>query len=240
LSWQALAVVQPMTGLAGSEKYILWMLAYHHNDESGQCNPSLSFLEKETCLTRNTVIAILKSLEEKGYIAVRRVPQQSNQYDLIFLVSSATSATTAPASATTAPEQKRTELKVNPDTGEILTTLKEGEFEGEKTLRKRRSTAVKEILSPEVIAAAEVWRESGYPELSLRGISRLKALVAEHDSEIVSEAIRKADAQNIANPMAWIERVVPAWKRERARGTQSGNRDAPTKTQGRYDHLIRR
>lgn len=234
-----------MEGLAGSEKYVLWMLAYHHNDDTDQCDPSYSRLERETCLTRRTIIDIVKSLETKGLITVKRKTTHVNQYDLLFLVqpvhqSGELVKSTQATSEVTSPEHREHSSSVDPDTGEILTALKEGESEGEKTLRKRRTELPQAQQSPELVAAIHTWREAGYGEPSIRATTRLKSLIAEHEIALVLEAITKADAQNIANPLAWMERAIPGWKRERARGLQPTKPDAPTRTQSRYDHLIRR
>ena len=132
MSWEALARIKQLgPEITANEKYILWMLAYHHNDESGQCNPSLNFLATETNLHRTSIIRIIESLEEKQFLFVERNRDGrghiSNQYQLLFLLppSSTTlppsSIEQLPPSSVVLPKQnssenKREQKKNTPDT----------------------------------------------------------------------------------------------------------------------------
>ena len=45
----------------------MW-LAYHHNSESGRCDPSVELLAKESCMTTRSVGNALKELKQNGHI----------------------------------------------------------------------------------------------------------------------------------------------------------------------------
>jgi len=71
MSWQAAAYVDTLeSGLTRSEKLLMFILADHHNPESGWAWPSISRLSVKAMLTHQHVYRLIKSLESKGFIEV--------------------------------------------------------------------------------------------------------------------------------------------------------------------------
>lgn len=66
MSW---AVTKKVTA---SQKLVLLMLANHTNGHTGRCDPSLPTLADECCMSKNTVIDAIKSLEKLGLLWVIR------------------------------------------------------------------------------------------------------------------------------------------------------------------------
>lgn len=62
MKWAADCVLPPRP------KLVLTWLAYHHNDTTGQCNPSISLLMAETSLSRSALYRALAQLVEQGVI----------------------------------------------------------------------------------------------------------------------------------------------------------------------------
>lgn len=91
MSWRLMSAVWDLTdGIKSSEKWLLFTLAYKHNDETGRCNPSVTYLAKHCRLSERRTRDMLHSLERKGFIKVLRVKAErgdytSNQYDLSSL-----------------------------------------------------------------------------------------------------------------------------------------------------------
>ena len=68
-------------------KLLLVALADHHNEFSGECNPSITRLAIRMCVKRTTVINNYKKLEKEGLISVEKDPgdgrgAKSNKYTL--------------------------------------------------------------------------------------------------------------------------------------------------------------
>lgn len=87
MSWRATAFIKTIReNLTRSEKLVLLILADYHNDETGQCDPSLQRLATDCLSSKRNIIRILQSLERKGFLAIceRFAERQntSNQYDL--------------------------------------------------------------------------------------------------------------------------------------------------------------
>lgn len=57
-----------ITGIKSSQKLVLLCLADNHNDDSGQCNPSVAFISDKTGLNRKTILQALADLESIGLI----------------------------------------------------------------------------------------------------------------------------------------------------------------------------
>ena len=92
MSWQATSLVKGMReNLTRTEKFLLLILADYHNDETGQCDPSLDRLAEDTLTSRSQTIRSLKALAKKGFIVIERRredgKQGSNQYHLPCLQS---------------------------------------------------------------------------------------------------------------------------------------------------------
>ena len=77
--------------LTRTEKFLLLILADYHNDETGQCDPSLERLAADTLTSRRQVVNALQSLARKEFIIIERRredgKQGSNQYHLPCLQS---------------------------------------------------------------------------------------------------------------------------------------------------------
>jgi hypothetical protein len=61
-------------------KLIGLTLAWHHNAESGRCDPSVLLLAKETCVCERSISMALKTLEADGHITIIRRTGQHNHY----------------------------------------------------------------------------------------------------------------------------------------------------------------
>lgn len=72
MSFQAMAwaIVQKPKG--AKEKFVLLMLANYASNEDGRCFPSVAKIAEETMMSRDSVIRAIKSLEEDGFLAVKR------------------------------------------------------------------------------------------------------------------------------------------------------------------------
>ena len=63
---------------------VFWILTLHLFKGKEYCFPSLSTLQKETRLSRNTVILGIRQLEAKKKLIVHRVKGESNKYKLLM------------------------------------------------------------------------------------------------------------------------------------------------------------
>jgi len=66
--------------LPPTAKLIGLTLAWHHNAESGRCDPSVLLLAKETCVCERSISMALKTLETDGHITIIRRTGQHNHY----------------------------------------------------------------------------------------------------------------------------------------------------------------
>ncbi len=64
------------------EKLVLLILADCHNEASGMCFPSISFLCERAMCSRQGAINVLVSLEEQGLISARKSSGKSTHYEL--------------------------------------------------------------------------------------------------------------------------------------------------------------
>lgn len=86
MSWKAQAHVLEMTeGINRTEKYVLFMLAYYHNDETHRCDPSMERLGGVLLMSARHVRRTIRVLEKKGMITTHERLGTSHQYDLNFL-----------------------------------------------------------------------------------------------------------------------------------------------------------
>ena len=65
-----------------SQKLVLLSLANCHNDSTGQCNPSITYISDQTGLNRKTIIQALSDLEKSGHIIQQKNTGSSNKYRL--------------------------------------------------------------------------------------------------------------------------------------------------------------
>ncbi len=68
--------------IPSSEKLVLLCLSDCHNADTGQCNPSVSYIAKKTSLDRKTVLKSLRSLNDRKILSRVKVEGSSNQYFL--------------------------------------------------------------------------------------------------------------------------------------------------------------
>ena len=68
--------------IPSSEKLVLLCLADCHNADTGQCNPSVSYIATKTSLDRKTVLKSLRSLNDREILSRAKVEGSSNQYFL--------------------------------------------------------------------------------------------------------------------------------------------------------------
>lgn len=68
------------------QRCVLFMLAYHHNDKTGQCNPSMLTLGNECGVSDRAVRMAMRGLEHVGLVKSKKqtceAGQASNQYVL--------------------------------------------------------------------------------------------------------------------------------------------------------------
>lgn len=88
MSWRALESVLTHSKSKGSRRVLMLILAYHKNDATGLCNPSIQTLAREANIDRTNVQDALKSLETSGEISIisaaGKGQNESNSY-LILL-----------------------------------------------------------------------------------------------------------------------------------------------------------
>ena len=65
-----------------SEKLVLLCLSDCHNNDTGQCNPSILYICSKTNQDRKTVLKSLKSLNDRNLLSRTKVFGSSNQYNL--------------------------------------------------------------------------------------------------------------------------------------------------------------
>ena len=65
-----------------SEKLVLLCLADCHNGDTGQCNPSVNYISRQTSLERKTVLKALSLLNDKSLLSRVKVSGSSNWYTL--------------------------------------------------------------------------------------------------------------------------------------------------------------
>lgn len=63
-------------------KHVADWLAWHYNDETGRCNPSIAALSAETRMCPRSVTEAIASLEKAGHITVIRAANTPNEYRL--------------------------------------------------------------------------------------------------------------------------------------------------------------
>ena len=71
MSYSALGWAAGQRCKTSAEKLVLVQLAYHANQETGRCNPSVSLLAAESSLSDSTVKRALRGLAEQGLIQIR-------------------------------------------------------------------------------------------------------------------------------------------------------------------------
>lgn len=111
----SIAMIQAFksTGLPPTARLVAYMLADHHNDATGRCDPSVSLLVEETGLGERTIQVALRALEKEGHLTRRQRPGSTPLY-VLHPRSSCTPAAPAPPQllhptpAAPAPESERT------------------------------------------------------------------------------------------------------------------------------------
>ena len=84
------AALDISTGLTHTERWILFLLAYMHNDETGRCDPSIAYLGRRSGLSERQVQRCLRRLALTGLIEIFPREDQprryrSNQYRLLLV-----------------------------------------------------------------------------------------------------------------------------------------------------------
>ncbi len=70
--------------VSSSSKLVLLCLADCHNADSGQCNPSVTYISDKTGLNRKTVMIAVQNLFEMGLISVEKHNGTQTNYRIIF------------------------------------------------------------------------------------------------------------------------------------------------------------
>jgi len=70
------------TGLPPTDRLVAFMLADHHNDSTGRCDPSIPLLAEETGLHPRSVERSLADIELAGHVTIIRKPGIRNSYNL--------------------------------------------------------------------------------------------------------------------------------------------------------------
>ncbi len=73
-----------------SEKLVLLCLSDCHNNDTGQCNPSILYICSKTNQDRKTVLKSLKSLNDRNLLSRTKVFGSSNQYNLALSTNNGT------------------------------------------------------------------------------------------------------------------------------------------------------
>lgn len=68
--------------LPPTAKLILMVLAIHHDEASGRCDPGIARLVAESGLSERAVYTALRTLKQRGAITVRSHPGRRCVYDL--------------------------------------------------------------------------------------------------------------------------------------------------------------
>lgn len=66
--------------LPPAAKSVLTWLAYHNNDKTNVCSPSMALLAKETCLSPRATAYALKALEDGGHIRRKKRVNKNGKY----------------------------------------------------------------------------------------------------------------------------------------------------------------
>lgn len=82
MSYQDADKVRRLVVGNAAAKSVLRCLADCCNSETGQCNPSIDTISRETELNRKTVYKAIAYLEEKGFVRRERILNSSNNYVL--------------------------------------------------------------------------------------------------------------------------------------------------------------
>lgn len=83
MSFEAAAWAIKQTPASAREKLILIVLADCHNDNTGQCDPSLQYLMKHALCARSTLVEALDNLEREGFLKRKRGDHKTRtQYKL--------------------------------------------------------------------------------------------------------------------------------------------------------------
>lgn len=75
-----------------SYKLTLLALANCHNENTGQCNPSIAYISKTTGLNKKTIISALEQLEEMGLIVPKKQNGKGSHYRLLTSTENGTGA----------------------------------------------------------------------------------------------------------------------------------------------------
>jgi hypothetical protein len=85
MSIQALIVAYKLRELTLAEASLMHTLAWHHNKDTGRCNPGADLLQKETGMANDTLWKTIKSVEAKGLVThVSGGVGRSNRYRLLL------------------------------------------------------------------------------------------------------------------------------------------------------------
>lgn len=76
--------------IPSSEKLVLLCLSDCHNNDTGQCNPSILYICSKTNQDRKTVLKSLKSLNDRNLLSRTKIFGSSNQYNLALSTNNGT------------------------------------------------------------------------------------------------------------------------------------------------------
>lgn len=85
MSFKSVEWVMHMTPTKGrpGDKFVLVTLAWHKNEQTGKCCPSIPLLMSETGMSRDFIRDALKRLTAAGLIKVSRTPGGRTDYLLV-------------------------------------------------------------------------------------------------------------------------------------------------------------
>ena len=78
MCWETMEFVDRIGGISGVEKAVIKQLAWHKNEVSGVCYPSVKFMSERTCFAYPTIKRSLTSLEKRGLIT--KIPAGRNHH----------------------------------------------------------------------------------------------------------------------------------------------------------------
>lgn len=233
MSWDTLGLVEnlPANAMDSRMRFVLLCLAYHENNETRQCNPSMKRIHNFTALSTSTIHTALAKLEENGWLTIEHrssaeYGQMSNLYHL-DLRGAYAGAAGGPMRephnpyATVANEQE--------ENSKIEQKSRE-ELEGNSSLPSRM---VPPKLSPELIRVLETWQGFGLGHVSQNARTELRKLIAEHGEEWVVFGLLCVSEQGVRWPVSWLKTTIPGWKRAPPKGSPAAQRDG--KATGDHD-----
>ncbi len=154
-----LIAVQNSQDLDKVEKALLIALAIHCNNKTGQCDPSISTLCRDTGWSNSSILRACRNLEKRGFLVADKAYRNSNKYSFVVEKFDLSSVTETPLIDTSSVSQTLPDdlssVSVTPQKCQGDTSVVSGgHFSSVRVTPKVRSEVTSEVLN-------EVKRENG-------------------------------------------------------------------------------